>query len=126
MKKIILLTSVVLLSSCATLFTSSRQTISIVGEPGIQVYDTRTNIKLAEIPQEKSTSFSIKKGLADKQLLAKKKGFTPKPFLLETTFNKTSLWNILFWPGFLIDLGTGQINKYDNTIINLELEADNE
>lgn len=56
----------------------------------------------------------------DKQFVIKKEGKESKAVFIESRFNKTSLWNLLFWPGFLIDLGTGQMNKYDNTIINLE------
>ena len=41
------------------------------------------------------------------------------------TFNNACLWNILFWPGFLVDLGTQKMNKWDNTIINIEMEKEN-
>ena len=115
----------IVLSSCATLFTPSRQSITISGIEGTKIYDGVTNVKLAAIGSDKSTTIQVKKKMSDKQLLAKKEGYKTLPFLLESSFNSTSLWNLLFWPGFIVDLGTGQMNKWDNTSVNLEQEKDN-
>ncbi|MDD2437279.1 MAG: hypothetical protein PHG27_04915 [Massilibacteroides sp.] len=120
----LLLFSVLLMSSCATIFTSSRQVITFSGQEGTKIYDTSTNIKLAEIGSGKTATASIKKKLSDKQLVAKKDGYKTTPLLLESSFNTTSLWNILFWPGFIVDLGTGQMNKWDNTYIVVEMEKE--
>ena len=46
------------------------------------------------------------------------------PLVIESNFNAKSLWNILFWPGFLIDLGTGKMNKYDPVIYNIDMEKE--
>lgn len=125
MKKLILpLFACLMLSSCATIFTSSKQDITFTGPTGTKIYDASNNLKLAEIGQDQTATVSIKKKREDKQLIAKKEGYKSTPLVLESSFNTTSLWNILFWPGFIVDLGTGQINKYDNTIINIELESD--
>lgn len=114
-------------SSCATIFTKSRQSITFSGIEGTKIYDASSNVKLAEIGSDKTATVSIKKKMGDKELLAKKDGYKTYPFLLESSFNATTLWNILFWPGFLVDLGTGQMNKWDNTQINIEMEkADSE
>ena len=98
------------LSSCCTVFTASKQNITFMAPNGTKIYDVETNIKIAEVE--------------DKQLIARKDGYAPTPFILETEFNASSLWNFLFWPGFLVDLGTGKMFKWDNTIINVELEPD--
>ncbi|MFV0419181.1 MAG: hypothetical protein ACK5KT_10685 [Dysgonomonas sp.] len=125
MKKIILLAIIGFsLSSCATLFTSSRQSITFAGAEGTKIYDAGSNIKLAEIGSDKTATVSVKKNMSDKQLLAKKEGYKTTPLLLESSFNTTSLWNILFWPGFFVDLGTGQMNKWDNTYINIDMEKE--
>lgn len=58
----------------------------------------------------------------DKLIIAKKEGYANTPIAIESSFNPKSLWNILFWQGFLVDLGTGQINKYDPIIYNIEME----
>ena len=126
MKKLILLAIIGFsFSSCATIFTPSRQSITFSGIEGTKIYDASHNVKLAEIGSDKTATVSIKKKMSDKQLLAKKEGYRTLPFILESAFNTTSLWNILFWPGFIVDLGTGQMNKWDNTNINIELEKDN-
>lgn len=125
MKKLVVFASVVFLfSSCATIFTPSKQSITFSGIEGTKIYDASNNVKLAEIGSDKTATISVKKKMSDKQLLAKKEGYKTLPFILESTFNTTSLWNILFWPGFIVDLGTGQMNKWDNTSINLDLEKD--
>lgn len=115
-----------LLSSCCTVFTGSKQTVTFMAPNGTKIYDAATNIKIAEVKQDNTVTAKIKKEREDKQLIARKDGFQPMPFVLETTFNANSLWNILFWPGFLVDLGTGQMFKWDTPLINIELEpADN-
>lgn len=125
MKKLILfLITGVSLSSCATIFTSSKQSITFSGIEGTRIYDATNNVKLTEIGSDQTATVAIKKKMGDKQLLAKKEGYKTQALLLESTFNTTSLWNILFWPGFLVDLGTGQMNKWDNTLINIELEKE--
>ena len=88
------------------------------------MYDATYNVKLAEITEGGTATVRIKKKLSDKTIVAKKEGYKNTPFVVESEFNPKSLWNILFWPGFLIDLGTGKINKYDPVIYNIEMEKD--
>lgn len=116
----------VTLSSCCTVFTASRQNITFMAPNGTKIYDVETNIKIAEVEKDNMVTAKIKKKLSDKQLIAHKEGFAPTPFILETEFNASTLWNILFWPGFFVDLGTGKMFKWENTIVNVELERENE
>lgn len=111
-----------ILSSCATLFTGSSQPITFAGLEGTKIFDASTNVKIAEIGSDKTTTVSIKKKISDKQFIAKKEGYKSTPLMLESSFNTTSLWNLLFLPGFIVDLGTGQMNKWENTYINIDLE----
>lgn len=111
-----------LFSSCCTVFTGSKQTVTFKAPDGTKIYDAKTNIKIAEVKQDNTVTTQIKKERESKQLIARKEGFQPTPFLLETRFNANTLWNVLFWPGFLVDLGTGQMFKWDNSIIDIELE----
>lgn len=125
MKKLLLIfSSCIILSSCATMFTGSRQDITISGLEGTRIYDAGSNVKLGEIGRDQTTTIQVKKGMSDKNLLAKKEGYKTTSFMLESKFNTTSLWNILFWPGFFVDLGTGQMNKWDNPLINLDQEIE--
>lgn len=74
MKKIlILLCSVFLLTSCMSIFSSSKQSITFVGENGTTLYDGVNNVKLAEIKEGGSATVKIKKKLSDKTIIAKKK-----------------------------------------------------
>lgn len=126
MKQILLLLSACMIfSSCCTLFSSSKQAITFTGPNGVKIYDAMTKVKLAEIKEDNTTTVKIKKKREDKQLIAKKEGYQSTPLLLESTFNNACLWNILFWPGFLVDLGTQKMNKWDNTIIDIEMEKQN-
>lgn len=123
MKKIIFLTLIALaFSSCATLFTSSKQEITFAGIEGTEIIDATNNMKLGKIGSDQTVTIPFKKKMGDRQLLAKKEGYQSTPILLESTFNSTTLWNLLFWPGFIVDLGTGKMNKWDNTYVGLEME----
>lgn len=123
MKKILLLAGIALtMSSCCTLFSSSKQAVTFTGPSGTKIYDAYNNMKLAEIGADEVVSIQLKKKREDKQLIAKKEGYRPTPLVVESTFNNACLWNILFWPGFLIDLGTQKMNKWDNTAISIEFE----
>ncbi|MBU3836539.1 MULTISPECIES: hypothetical protein [Phocaeicola] len=118
----LLLVASMTLSSCCTLFSSSKQTITFTGPEGTKIYDASSNMRLGEIGKDQVTTIKIKKKREDKTLIAKKEGYKPSPLMLESTFNNACLWNILFWPGFLIDFGTQKMNKWDNTSINIEFE----
>lgn len=126
--KILLMLVVILssaaLSSCMTIFSNSRQTVTFMGEDGTRIYDGTNNVKLSEIKDGGVTTVKLKKKLSDKIMIAKKEGYKNTPFIIESQFNPKALWNILFWPGFLIDLGTGKINKYDPVIYNIEMEKE--
>ena len=121
MKKILLFVlPAMLLSSCCTLFTPSKQAITFNGENGIKIYDD--GVKIAEIKDNNSTSVFIKKELSSKYLIAKKEGYRPTPLKLDTKFNSVAVINILFWPGFVVDAATGQMCKWDTTNIDIEME----
>lgn len=112
----------VLLSSCCTVFTASKQNVTFRAPNGTKIYDASTNIKIAEVKENNMAITKIKKKREDKQFIAKKDGYEPMPFILETTFNASSLWNILFWPGFIVDFGTAKMFKWEDTMIDLEME----
>lgn len=121
MKKILLsILCMGMFSSCCTIFTSPKQTITFVGENGTKIYDGA--IKIAEIKEDGTASVRIRKSISDKYLIAKKEGYRLSPLRLETKFNAVALVNLLFWPGFIVDLATGQISQWDNTSIEIDME----
>ncbi len=52
---------VCLMTSCATVFTRSKQPITFSGIEGIKIYDTATNIKIAEIGSDQTVTVSFQK-----------------------------------------------------------------
>lgn len=123
-KSLLIIIAATALSSCCTVFTASKQNVTFMAPNGTKIYDVETNIKIAEVEKDNMVTTKIKKKISDKQLIARKEDYSPTPFILETEFNVSSLWNFLFWPGFLVDLGTGKMFKWDNTIINLDMEPE--
>lgn len=117
---VILLGFVASLSSCGTLFTSSRQTITFTGEEGVGIYDSGK--KLAVINDEGVGTARIRKKLSDKTLMAKKDGYKNTPVVLESTFNPVSIINLLNVVAWAVDLGTGKCCKWDNTVIEVNME----
>lgn len=127
MKKVLLVSFITIfslmgLTSCMSIFTNARQTITFTGDEGVKLYDGTNNVMIGEISDDGMTTVKLRKKISDKIIIAKKDGFKNTPVVINSEFNTKSLWNILFWPGFLIDLGTGKINKYEPTVYNVEME----
>ena len=117
---VLTLSVLVLFTSCGTLFTSSRQTITFTGKSGTMVYDNGK--KIAEIDNGGTSSARVRKKLSDKTFIAKKEGYKNTPIVLESTFNPVSIINLLNVVGWAVDLGTGKCCKWDNTIIEINME----
>ena len=126
MKKVNLLVAAIstmfLTSSCASIFTSAKQNITFVGEEGTRIYDNGQ--KIATIGENGETSVRIRKKLSSKELVAKKDGYKPSTFTLESKFNPISCINLLNVLAWGIDLGTQKACKWENTYIEVELEKD--
>jgi len=66
MKKILfLLLACAALSSCCTLFSSSKQDITFTGMNGTKIYEASTKQKIAEIKQDNAVTVQIKKRRED-------------------------------------------------------------
>lgn len=121
MKKLLFLTMLCFsLSSCCTLFTPAKQTITFSGENGIKIYDNAK--KIAEIREGNVATARVRKKLSDKTLIAKKEGYKSTPLVLEATFNPVACINLLNVVSWAIDLGTQKACKWDNTVIEIEME----
>lgn len=122
MKKIItyLLLAVftVSFSSCATMFTGSRQTVKVQSvPPGADVYVEGE--KMGQTP----TEISLKKGFSPESVVIKKEGYDNKNLPLNTTFNPVALLNLLGLLGWAIDGATGAMMKYDKKFYEVTLDA---
>ena len=65
---------------------------------------------------------NLKRSLSKPMVTISRKGFESKTIQMQTSFDWVSIVNILFWPGFLIDLATGAIVDYDPPFYNIELD----
>lgn len=120
----ITLVSCLLLSSCCTLFSSRKQATSFHAPNGTKIYDANTNVKVAEVKKDQTAIVRLPKRREERVLVAQLPGFLPTTFALQPTFNNATLWNILFFPGFLIDFASQKMYKWEETNIFIELEPD--
>ena len=124
MKKVLLmLTCVLCLSSCGTLFTPSKQPITFMGMPETRIYDNGK--KLGEIAESGTTTIKVRKKLSNKALIAKKDGYKNTPVTLDATFNPVSIINLTNILAWAIDLGTGKCCKWDTDVVEIEMERAN-
>lgn len=128
MKNFILILSLLSLSGCATIFSGTTQTVHV------KVVDVATSETLQGtscITQEdnggtatvdpNTGAMIVKRGQGSLNILCKKEGYRQVNTMVGDSFNGVSLVNILFWPGFLVDMGTGAIKKYpSHYVINME------
>lgn len=120
MKKIstIFLAAMILfMTSCATLFTGTKQTVQINSKPaGAKVQIDGLDRGITPV------AVKLKKGNDGQVVTLKAEGFETKTFQPETGFNGVSVlnfFNLLFWG---IDAATGSLWKYDPKFYEIELE----
>ncbi len=113
MKKTVLtflLCAFVFVTGCATVLTQDTQNITVTSDPpgaDVQIgpYKCVTPCVL-QIPKGKNYAIDVKYG-EQKQSVPLTKGVAG-----------TTLINILFWPGFIVDAITGNVQKYNPTEYN--------
>ena len=112
-----------LFSSCATLFTGSRQAITFDAKmPEVGIY--KDGVKLGETKNDGTFTTKIGKELSSVNMMAKKEGYKNEPFFLNTRFNGVSCINLLNIIAWAIDLGTGNACKYDRNYVEIEMEKE--
>ena len=117
---VVALSTLLLFTSCGTLFTPTRQKIAFTGLPATKIYDNGR--KVGEISEDGITTIKIKKKLADKQLLAKKEGYKNSIITLDAVLNPVSIVNLTNVFAWAIDLATGKCCRWDQEIIEVEME----
>jgi hypothetical protein len=107
-------------TSCASMFTGTKDSISFTSTPdGAKVIhkgiEKCTTPCTAEIPRS----------LSKQMVTFEKEGFASKEVKLQKTFNAVTLLNILFGGaiGVGIDAATGSLTKYSPKAYTVELEA---
>ena len=114
---LLIISSQIIFSSCATIFTGSRQSVTIDSD----VPDTRVEVG-GMYQGTTPTSVRLKKGFTGETVVLKKEGYENKVIQPPTDFNPVSvlnLFNILFWA---IDVATGAMMKYTPDYIEVKME----
>lgn len=121
MKKFLLffiLFSSLILSSCATIFTGTKQTVLIKSVP------PDANVEVDGIDRGVTpVAVELKKGFDGQTVTLKKAGYETKIFQPETTFNPVSILNLFGLIGWAIDAATGAMMKYDPKSYEIKLET---
>ena len=117
LKKIIgTITLAIMLSSCSTIFSGTKQNIQINSEP------SGAKIMINGVEKGKTpSSVRIKKSMDGETISLIKDGYENKIFQPETSFSEISilnLFNLVFWA---IDFATGALWKYDPKYYMIEL-----
>lgn len=102
---ILLFVYLIIASGCATIFTDDSQNITFDSEPeGARIkIGPYTGITPCALLIPKGKNFAIEASYGAKKQV--------QP--LTTKMAGSTLINILFWPGFIVDAMTGNIKKYD-------------
>jgi len=117
---IIVLASTFFMTSCATIFTGTKDTIRFDSTPqGTKVY-----IDGLEVCKTPCTT-QVKRSLSDKLAEMKLDGYETRVITLDREFNAVSIINLGFLIGWGIDAATGSLMKYDKKGYDIELEKDN-
>lgn len=119
MKKIINLVLLLALTSCATVFSGTTQSINI------KAVDARTNEPLSDcfcaITDGQGVNYHVSgnpgiaivnRGNGVLNVNCKKAGFKQTNVGVGDSFNAVTLVNILFWPGAIVDFASGAYKKY--------------
>jgi uncharacterized protein YceK len=93
-----------LLSGCASIFSGSTQTVSFRTDP------EGATVEGADQTCVTPCSLTLPRG-GNSSVTVTKTGYLTQKITPVREFNSVSLWNILFLPGFIVDLATGAIHK---------------
>ena len=116
---LLILLTPILLSSCATLFSRSKDTIHFTSKPtGPLIY--KDVIEICTTP----CSYDFKRKLSKTKLEFELDGYQTKLITLDKQFNVVSVLNLGNLWGWGIDLISGSIVKYDRKSYNVTLKLD--
>jgi hypothetical protein len=123
----LLVTTGALMSGCATILSGSNQTINVkvldenqelVTNAKCSITDGIGNVyPLVGNP----ATVTISKGTGAVIVNCKKPGYRQMNMAVGDNFNALTVVNVLFWPGFIVDVATGAYKKYpSHYMINME------
>ena len=117
-----------LLQGCATIFSSSSQTIQIkaVDNDTKEVIDGCVCVVTdgsggSYVVNGNPGSAIVHRSQGAVQVTCRKEDYRQLNTAVGDSFNATSIVNILFWPGFIVDAATGAYKKYpSHYLVNME------
>ena len=121
MKKIMLMIIVCgafVLNGCATILTGTSDEITFNSNPG----GATIMVDGLDVGKTPSVQTIKRLGFSDKTVTLKLKGHDDRTFKLQKTFNMLSICNGTNPVGWLIDVLTGTVYKYDKTNYTMDLE----
>jgi hypothetical protein len=104
--KYLLPVAVLACSGCATMFGDNDKMVAVTSVPA----GASVAINHMDMATATPNSFIV---LTNQPtvITLQKKGYEPKNILIDPQFQNVGLWNILFWPGFLVDWASGSMMK---------------
>lgn len=120
--------SAFLLQGCATIFSSSTQTIHIkaVDNDTKEIIDDCSCVVTdgsggSYVVTSNPGTANVHRSQGAVQVNCRKEGYRQINTSVGDSFNATTLVNVLFWPGFLVDAATGAYKKYpSHYLVNME------
>ncbi|MDR0789758.1 MAG: hypothetical protein LBO06_03065 [Bacteroidales bacterium] len=127
MKKILLIiVSVVMFSSCASIFSGSKKSITFDSNirPDNPVSVTIDGMLYSNV--QFPFEAKVKRGFSSSKAMAKAEGYKNSIIIIDKEFNATTLWNILVGGliGFGIDAATGAMTKPEFNFYTFQFEKE--
>lgn len=105
-------------TGCASIFGDNTRQVAIKSNPaGAGVYID--GVRYGTTPTIVTLPNYIYGG---KVITLKRDGYPDQSTMINSKFQLVGLWNILFWPGFLIDAATGNIIKIAPEDLNVTVD----
>lgn len=123
MKKLISIVSVLTLSACATIFSGSTSNVRVQAVnsannevlEGVSCSLTDGEGIIYTVPANPG-SVLVSRGKGTLRADCKKKGYVQQNMGVAQTINGITFINVLFWPGFIVDVVTGAMQKYPSNV----------
>ncbi|GAA4130771.1 hypothetical protein GCM10022216_00140 [Sphingobacterium kyonggiense] len=116
---ILLAVQVLILSSCGTIFSGTKQSVQI------RTFTEGANVEVDGVDRGVTPlTLDLKRGFKSPVITLSKEGYQKQEFYPELTFNNVSLLNLFGMFGFVIDAATGAIMKYDPKFYEVNLKEE--
>ncbi|MDE5659491.1 MAG: hypothetical protein K2I28_01220 [Muribaculaceae bacterium] len=115
--------TLMMMTSCASIFTKKGQDVTFKGIPGTTVYDKDKNRMIAHIGDNGFGEARINRQLKSKNLMATKEDYVTGYYTMGVKIQPCFWLNILWGgiPGMAIDAATGKMMKYEDKMIDVTL-----